>query len=84
MPRLESVALCRGCRASLRTILEVHCCVHYYPHMVRLVTRRLVGVIDGVNDDRQRLQLSVRGGPEDGSPREVTLVQSVCRVHLQL
>ena len=32
--------------------LEVHRCVYYYPHMVRVVTRFLVGVIDGVHDDR--------------------------------
>ena len=64
--------------------LEVHCCVYHPPHMVRVVTRFLVGVIDGVHDDRQCLQFPVRGGPEDGSPFEVVLVQSACRVCLQL
>ena len=67
MPRLESIALCRGCRASQR-------CVYHYPYMVRVVTRFLVGVIDGVHDERQCLQFPVRGGPEDGSPCEVVLV----------
>ena len=52
--------------------------------MVRVVTRFLVGVIDGVHDDRQSLQFPVRGGPEDGSPCEVVLVQSACRVFVQL
>ena len=46
-----------------------------------MVTWYLVGVIDGVHDDRQCLQFPVRGGLEDGSPREVVLVQSACRVY---
>ena len=52
--------------------------------MVRVVTRFLVGVIDGVHNDRQCLQFPMRGGPEDGSPCEAVLVQSACRVCLQL
>ena len=64
--------------------LEVHRCVYHDPYMVRVVTRFLVGVIDGVHDDRQCLQFPVRGGPEDGSPCEVVLAQSACRVYFQL
>ena len=64
--------------------LEVHRCVYYYSHMVRVVTRFLWGVIDGVHDDRQCLQFPVRGGSEDGSFCEVVLVQSACRVRFQL
>ena len=64
--------------------LEVHRWVYHYPHMVRVVTRFLVGVIDGVHDDRQCLQFPGRGGPEDGSPCEVVLVQSACRVCFKL
>ena len=63
--------------------LEVHRCVYYYPHMVRVVTWFLVGVIDGVHDDCQCLQFPVRGGSEDGSPCEVVLVQSACRIRFQ-
>ena len=83
MPRLESVTLCRGCRASLRTIWK-STAASTTTYMVLVVTRFLVGVIDGVHDDRQCLQFPVRGGPEDGGPCEVVLVQSACRVRFQL
>ena len=63
--------------------LEVHRCVYHYPYMVRVVTLFLVGVIDSVHNDRQCLQFPVRGGPKDGSPCEVVLVQSACRVYFQ-
>ena len=52
--------------------------------MVRVVTRLLVGVVDGVHDDRQCFQFPVRGGAEDGSPCEVVLVQSACCVRPKL
>ena len=64
--------------------LEVHRRVYYDPHMVRVVTLLLVGVTDGVHDDHQCFQFPVRGGPKDGSPCEVVLVQSACRVRPQL
>ena len=55
MPRLESVAFSKGCRASFADDLEVHRCVYYDPHMLRVVSWLLMGVIDGVCDDRQCL-----------------------------
>ena len=64
--------------------LEVHRCIYHYPHMVRVVTRFSVGVIDGVHDDRQCLQFPVGGGPKDGSPCEVVLVQLASRVYFQV
>ena len=36
--------------------LEVHRCIYHYSYMVHVVTRFLVGVIDGVRDDHQCLQ----------------------------
>ena len=74
----------RGLSCQPADDLEVRRCVYHYPHMLRVVTRFLVGVIDGVHDDRQCLQFPVRGGPEDDSPCEVVLVQSACRVYFQL
>ena len=84
VPRLESVFILEGLPWQFANDLGVHCRVYYDPHMVRVVTRFLVGVIDGVHDDRQCFQFPVRGGPEDGSPCEVVLVESACRVRRQL
>ena len=64
--------------------VEVYRRVYYDPHMVRVVSRSLVGVIGGFQDDGQCPQFPVKGGPEDGGHCEVALVQSACRVCLQL
>ena len=69
------VRLVQGLPCQSADNLEVHHCVYYYPHMVHVVTRFLVGVMDGIHDDCQCLQFPVSGGSEDGSPCEVVLVQ---------
>ena len=49
-----------------------------------VVTPLLVGVMDGVEDDRRCFEFPVRGGTENESPCEVVLAQLACRVSPQL
>ena len=86
-PEAEGLSFQAGVRGLVQGLpgqfaddLEVQRRVYYNPHMVCVVTRLLLGVIDGVNDDRQCFQFPVREGPEDGGPCEVVLVKSACRV----
>ena len=46
---------CVGLSGQFVDDLEVHCCVYYDAHMVPVVSRLLVGVVDGVHDDLQHV-----------------------------
>ena len=53
--------------------LEVQRRVDYDPHVVCLVLQFSAGGANGVYDDRQCLQFTVRRGPKDGGPCQVVL-----------